>query len=183
MIQFTQSVQLVPDPGQEIALPQPGRVTNAQVAEVLFNIATLLEMQMANPYRVVAYRNAARGSLALGEPITAVLARGARLEWPGLGQRLRRKITELVTTGRMTFYDDLAEESLPDDVRALMRVPHIGPRIALRLAGQLDIHSVPELLRAAQAHQLRPHYGFGPRSEQRLAAGAQAVLREQLTAA
>lgn len=183
MFQFTQSVQLMPDPGTEIMLPQPGRVTNPQVAEVLFNIATLLEMQMANPYRVAAYRNAARGSLTLGEPIVDVLARGARLEWPGLGQRLRRKITELVTTGRMTFYDDLCEESLPDDVRALMAVPHIGPRIALRLSGQLGIHSVPELLDAAQAHRLRPHYGFGPRSEQRLAQGAQAVLHHQAPAA
>ena len=183
MFQFTQSVQFVPEAGQEIALPQPGRVTNAQVAEVLFNIATLLEMQMANPYRVAAYRNAARGSLALGEPITAVLARGAKLEWPGLGQRLRRKITELATNGRMTFYDDLCEESLPEDVRSLMRVPHIGPHTALRLTGQLDIHSVHDLLRAAQSHQLRAHYGFGPRSEQRLAAGAQAVLRDQLSAA
>ena len=187
MFQFTQSVQLIPNPSQiptsEITLPQPGRVTNAQVAEVLFNIATILEMQQANPYRVTAYRNAARGSLALGEPIMDVLARGARLEWPGLGQRLRRKITELVTTGRMTFYDDLCEESLPEDVRALMTVPHVGPRTALRLSGQLDIHSVTDLLRVTQAHQLRPHYGFGPRSEQRLAAGAQAVLRGQLTAA
>lgn len=183
MFQFTQSVQLVPDPGPEVTLPQAGRVTNAQVAEVLFNIATLLEMQMANPYRIAAYRNAARGSLALGEPIVDVLARGERLEWPGLGQRLRRKITELVMTGRMTFYDDLQEESLPDDVRSLMAVPHIGPRTALRLVGQLDIHSVPDLLEMAQSHRIRPHYGFGPRSEERLAQGALAVLRHQATAA
>lgn len=183
VFQFTQSIQLLPDPGQDVTLPEPGRVTNAQVAEVLFNIATLLEMQQANPYRIAAYRNAARGSLALGEPIVDVLARSERLEWPGLGQRLRRKITELVTAGRMTFYDDLCEESLPEDVRALMAVPHIGPRTALRLAGQMDIHSVHDLLHAAQSHQLRPHYGFGPRSEQRLAEGARAVLRHQPTAA
>jgi len=81
-----------------------------------------------------------------------------------------------VTTGRMLFYDDLCEESLPEDVRALMAVPHVGPRTALRLAGQLGIHSVPELLQAAESHRLREHYGFGPRSEQRLVRGAHEVL-------
>src|SRR5579859_3405535 len=110
MFQFTQMVRLMSDPGEQVEDLLPARVSNQQVAEVLFNIATILEMQQANPYRVTAYRNAARGSLALGDPIVDVLARGARLEWPGLGQRLRRKITELVTTGRMTFYDDLCEE-------------------------------------------------------------------------
>jgi DNA polymerase/3'-5' exonuclease PolX len=176
MFQFTQIVELLPDPGESEAEVTPTRVSNQRVAEVLFNIATLLEMQQANPYRIAAYRNAARGLLALGEPVDAILARGERLEVPGLGERLRRKIGELVTTGRMVFYDDLCEESLPADVRALMAVPHVGPRTALRLAGQLDIHSVAQLYQAAAGQRLRPYYGFGPRSEARLARGARAVL-------
>src|SRR5262245_55193050 len=136
MIQFTQSVQIVPDPGEQVEVLSPAQVSNQRVAEVLFNIATVLEMQQANPYRIQAYRNAARGMRALVEPVALILARGEKPPVPGLGQRLDRKITELVTTGRMTFYDDLCEESLPEDVRDLMRVPHVGPRTALRLAGQ-----------------------------------------------
>lgn len=176
MFQFTQSVQLVADPGEQIDSLLPARVSNQHIAEVLFNIATILDMQRANPYRIAAYRTAARGILALGEPVAPILARGEQPAVPGLGERLRRKITEMVTTGHMTFYDDLCEESLPEDVRELMRVPHIGPRIALRLSGQLGIHSVPQLLERAQQHTLREHYGFGPRSEARLAEGAIAVL-------
>lgn len=183
MFQFTQSVQLMADPGERIEDLLPARVSNARVAEVLFNIATILEMQAANPYRIAAYRNAARGILALGEPVAPIFARGERPPVPGLGERLHRKISELVTTGRMTFYDDLCEESLPEDVRDLMRVPHVGPRTALRLASQLDIHSVPQLWQAAERHQLREHYGFGPRSETRIAAGASAVLSSETTAA
>ncbi|MGE5333579.1 MAG: helix-hairpin-helix domain-containing protein [Nitrososphaerota archaeon] len=151
-------------------------VSNQQIADVLFNIATLLEMQQGNPYRIEAYRNAARGMLALPIQVTDIIAQGARLEAPGLGDRLRRKITELATTGHMTFYDDLCEESLPADVRDLMRVPHVGPRTALRLANQLDIHSVEELANAAEHQRLRPYYGFGERSEHRLAEGARGVL-------
>ncbi|MGZ6390890.1 MAG: helix-hairpin-helix domain-containing protein, partial [Ktedonobacterales bacterium] len=77
----------------------------------------------------------------------------------------------------------LCEESLPEDVRDLMRVPHVGPRTALRLAGQLDIHSVPQLLQEAQQHRLREYYGFGPRSEQRIEEGALTVLNSHATAA
>ncbi len=176
MFQFTQIVELVPESGERAVDRSPARVTNPHVAAVLFNIATLLEMQQANPYRIAAYRNAARGVLALAEPVVELVAHGARLPVPGLGERLRRKITELVSTGRMTFYDDLCEESLPEDVRALMAVPRIGPRTALRLAGQLDIHSVAQLYEAAITNRLRQYYGFGPRSEQLLAEGARALL-------
>jgi DNA polymerase/3'-5' exonuclease PolX len=176
MFQFTQSVQLMADPGERVEDLLPAKVSNARVAEVLFNIATILEMQQANPYRIAAYRNAARGILALGEPVAPIFARGELPPVPGLGERLRKKISELVLTGHMTFYDDLCEESLPEDVRELMRVPHVGPRTALRLAGQLDIHSVPQLWEAAERHTLRAHYGFGPRSEARLAEGARELL-------
>jgi DNA polymerase (family 10) len=182
MFQFTQTVQLVPGPGEENRTPMQTRASNAQVAEVLFNIATLLEMQQANPYRIAAYRNAARGMLALGEQAVDILARGSPLTFTGLGERLRRKITELVTTGHMTFYDDLCEESLPDDVRDLMAVRHVGPRIALRLVGTLDIHSVEQLLAAATAGRLRKYYGFGERSEHRLADAARTRLEERQAA-
>lgn len=173
MFEITQTLRLVQAPGEEDSM-EP--VTNQQIADVLFNIATLLEMQQGNPYRIEAYRNAARGMLALPVQVTDVIAKGARLEAPGLGDRLRRKITELATTGHMTFYDDLVEESLPDDARDLMRVPHVGPRTALRLTAQLDIHSVQELAEAAEQKRLRPYYGFGERSERRLALGARSVL-------
>jgi DNA polymerase (family 10) len=171
------------DPGERIEDVLPARVSNARIAEVLFNIATILEMQQANPYRIAAYRNAARGILAQGEPVAPIFARGELPPVPGLGERLRKKISELVLTGHMTFYDDLCEESLPEDVRDLMRVPHVGPRTALRLAGQLDIHSVPQLWEAADRRSLREHYGFGPRSEARIARGARSVLDLESSAA
>ncbi|HEY7974016.1 MAG TPA: helix-hairpin-helix domain-containing protein, partial [Ktedonobacterales bacterium] len=107
MFQFTQSVQFVSEPGELDAETLPMRVSNHKIAEVLFNIATLLDMQQANPYRIAAYRTAARGALSLDEPAAQMSARGEPLRIPGVGQRLRRKITELIVSGRMTFYDDL----------------------------------------------------------------------------
>jgi len=181
MFQFTQSVQFRSDPGEQDALPI--RVSNQKIAEVLFNIATLLEMQQANPYRIAAYRRAARGLLTLAEPAAQIVARGEKLVVPGLGERLRRKITEFISTGRMTFYDDLVETSLPADVRDLMSVAFVGPRTALRLSGQFNIHTVAQLLDATERHTLRAAYGFGPRSEARLAEGARALLASHPVAA
>jgi DNA polymerase (family 10) len=77
----------------------------------------------------------------------------------------------------MTFYDDLCEESLPDDARALMAVEHIGPRTALRLIGPMNIHSVEQLWDEAHSRRLQQHYGFGEKSERRLERAAEAVLR------
>jgi DNA polymerase/3'-5' exonuclease PolX len=173
MFAFTQTVQFLSEDGAE--LPQ-APVTNQQVAEVLFNIATLLEMQQANPYRIQAYRNGARGMLILPEPAIDIIRRGEELRFDGLGVRLRRKISELLTTGHMTFYNDLCEESLPDDARALMQVEHIGPRTALRLIGPMNIHSVEQLWDEAHNRRLQKHYGFGEKSERRLERAAEAVL-------
>lgn len=177
MLQFTQTVELVDEQQAASKDALLARITNQQIAEVLFNIGTLLEMQQGNPYRIAAYRNAARSMLALPLSAADIVRRSGKLELPWLGERLRRKITELVTTGRMTFYNDLCEESLPEDMRNLMTVARIGPRTALRLSAQLGIHSVAELYEAAHAHKLREHYGFGPRSEQRLEASAQMALQ------
>lgn len=173
MFAFTQTVQFLSEDGA--ALPQ-APVTNQQVAEVLFNIATLLEMQQANPYRIQAYRNGARGMLTLPEPAIDIIRRSEELRFDGLGVRLRRKITELLATGHMTFYDDLCEESLPDDARALMAVEHVGPRTALRLIGPMNIHSVEQLWDEAHSRRLQKHYGFGEKSERRLERAAEAVL-------
>jgi DNA polymerase (family 10) len=173
MFAFTQTVQFLSEDGA--ALPQ-APVTNQQVAEVLFNIATLLEMQQANPYRIQAYRNGARGMLTLPEPAIDIIRRSEELRFDGLGVRLRRKITELLATGHMTFYDDLCEESLPDDARALMAVEYVGPRTALRLIGPMNIHSVEQLWDEAHSRRLQKHYGFGEKSERRLERAAEAVL-------
>src|SRR6266702_6701755 len=127
VLQLTQTIQLVPAaslvqrkqpvqptlPGLEPEPESRPMVTNRQIAEVLSGIASLLEAQNANPYRIQAYRNAARGVLDLQEPAAAIIGRGERLPVDGLGRRLQMRIAELVQTGTMTFYNDLFMQSLP----------------------------------------------------------------------
>ncbi len=191
VMQLTQTIHILPPsqgrpsnrpmqpalPGMEPEQSAPTVVTNRQIAEVLSGIASLLEFQKGNPYRVQAYRNAARGILELPESAAAILARGEPLPVPGLGYRLRARIAELVQTGTMTFYNDLCMQALPPGVRTLMAVEHVGPHTAIRLFEELGIDSPEKLWWATQQQRIRKLPGFGARSEVRLKEAARQLLK------
>ena len=153
-------------------------VTNKDAADVLFNVATILELAEDNPYRVRAYRRAARLLLTAGGDARVKLVQGKEgkeLDLPGLGLRLRRKLGELLATGRMRFYVELCAD-LPDDVTALMQIPNVGPKTALRLREELGLTTPAAVYAAAQAGKIRALYGFGPKREKLLLEGAEAVI-------
>lgn len=193
IMQLTQTIHIMPSPqvrsrkrpvqqtlpGMELEMSTPPQVTNRQIAEVLSGIADLLETQNSNPYRIQAYRNAARGVLDLAEPAAQILARGEELPLAGVGDRLRAHINELVQMGTVTFQNGLLMQTLPQGVRALMAIEHIGPYTAIRLYEELDIDSPEKLLRAAQQQRIRQLTGFGPRSEARLQEAAQRLMKEK----
>lgn len=191
IMQLTQTIQLVPPtpvgagkrhlqpvlPGMEPEEIVTSKVTNRQIAEVLSGIADLLEFQRGNSYRIQAYRNAARGVLDLPEPAADMLARDEALPIAGLGHRLRGRIAELVEGGTMTFHNGLCMQTLPPDIRVLMRVEHIGPYTAIRLHEELGIDSLEKLLWAAQQQRIRQLPGFGVRSEARIKKAVEAIIR------
>jgi DNA polymerase (family 10) len=182
IMQLTQTIQILPSastglanypsqptlPGLEPEETTPAIITNRQIAEALSSIAALLESQNANPYRVQAYRNAARGILELHEPASEIIRRGEMLPVPGLGRRLQFRVAEFVHTGTMTFYNDLFMQSLPPAVRRLMAIEHVGPRTAIRLYEELGIQTPDQLWWAAHQKRIRTLHGFGARSEARL---------------
>jgi DNA polymerase (family 10) len=192
LIQLTQTVHIVPPaqlrhskktlqpmlPGMEVLNNPVPTITNRQIAEVFASVADMIEVQNGNPYRVQAYRNAARGVLDLPEPAADILARGEALPVPGLGDRLRTRIQELVVSGSTTINNGYYTQALPAGVRALMNLDHIGPYTAIRLYDELGIDSVEKLWRAAQQQNIRHLAGFGIRSEARLKAIAEQVLKK-----
>ena len=193
MIQLTQSIHIMPAgfsrfskqamqpalPGLETEEDSKPIVTNNQIAEVLSGIAALLESQNSNPYRIQAYRNAARGVLELPEEAADILARRELLPVPGLGKRLQNRIAELVNTGSMTFYQDLSLQLLPQGARALMAIEYIGPHIAIRLHEELGIDTPEKLWWAAHRQRIRALPGFGPRSEERLKRAAAQLINQR----
>lgn len=151
------------------------KVTNKDAADVLFNVATILELAEDNPYRVRAYRRAARLLLRSRDDVRLKLSPEGELDLPGLGPRLRRKLGELLSNGSMRFYVELCAD-LPGDAATLMSIPGVGPKTALRLNEELGLTNAADVYAAAQQGKIRPLYGFGRKREQQLLAGAEEVL-------
>src|SRR5512139_4092980 len=103
-------------------------IHNADVARLFGEIADLLEIEGANPFRVRAYRNAARELELLGVPVADMVARGEDLrELPGIGEDLAAKIREIVATGGSKTLERLRRE-LPPTITELLTIRGLGPR-------------------------------------------------------
>jgi DNA polymerase (family X) len=148
---------------------------NREAARAVFAVAALLESLGANPFRLRAYRRAAVNLLRWPDQAERHTTTGGELDVPWLGPRLRRKLGELISRGRMQFYDDLLEE-LPRPIRELLEVPGVGPRTAWRLVDELGIRSVDDLLVAARGGRLRMLRGIGAVRERQLGAAAESLL-------
>jgi DNA polymerase (family 10) len=147
-------------------------MTNAEIASVFEQIADLLEFQGANPFRVRAYRNAARTIHDLTEAVADIVADSSRslTEMPGIGADLADKIATLVRTGSLPMLEELLAE-VPESVLAIMRVPGLGPKRAAAIYHQLHVSTLEELRAACEAHRVRELKGFGEKTEQAILRG------------
>ena len=152
-------------------------MTNEEIAQRFLEIADLLEIEDANPFRVRAYRNAARVVGEHPERLDQVARSDPESlkELPGIGDDLAAKIVELVRTGRLEMLHEL-EKRTPPGVAELMRLPGIGPSKARALHDALGITSLAALRRALELGHVRELPGFGERTEARLLAAL--VARE-----
>ena len=124
----------------------------AKVAEILVEIGTLLELKGENPFKTRAYTNAARALESLSEPLPKIVAEDRLGEIKGIGEGIAKKITELVTTGKLAYYDEL-KASIPPGLVALLDIPRLGPKKIQALNQKLGVDSVEKLEQACQAGQ------------------------------
>ena len=138
---------------------------NADIAAVLEEIADLLELQGANPFRIRAYRNAARVVGELSQEISRLLEKGEDLtELPGIGDDLAGKIKEIVDSGHCSLLDRLHTE-LPPAITELLKIPGLGPKRVKALYHDLDVQTLEQLYRAARDGRIRALPGFGEKTE------------------
>ncbi|MBI2550151.1 DNA polymerase/3'-5' exonuclease PolX [Candidatus Woesearchaeota archaeon] len=139
---------------------------NPEVAQLLYDIADMLEMQNVS-FKPAAYRKAARSVETLSEDIAEVFSSGGRkklMALPGIGESIAEKIEEFLTTGKLKYYDDL-KKKFPQHITELMNVPGIGPKRIKLLHDKLGIKTVKQLEAAAKAHKISKLPGFGEKSE------------------
>ena len=117
-------------------------IHNADIATVFSEIADLLEIQGANPFRIRAYRNAARTLEGLGRDARSLVEEGEDLtKLPGIGKDLAAKIEEMVNTGRCKALEKLRREfkGSPTD---MLNIAGLGPKKVKILYQELGIKSV-----------------------------------------
>ncbi len=154
-------------------------VHNADIASVFEEIADLLEIENANPFRVRAYRNAARQTEGMGVPVADMVAKGEDLtELPGIGDDLAAKIREIVETGKCQFLEKLRKKT-PPTITELLKIPGLGPKRVRALYHELDVQTLEQLARAARDGRIRELPGFGAKTEQTVLDAISAHVTEQ----
>jgi DNA polymerase (family 10) len=138
-----------------------------QIAEMLETIATLLELKNENPFKIRAYANAARSIETWGGNLHE-FAEQQQLELiPGIGKAIAGKITELVLTGSLKFYDELRAE-FPPDILELFSIPGLGAKKIKALYEKLRISSIAQLAQACENDQVAQLPGFGKTTQEKL---------------
>jgi DNA polymerase (family 10) len=119
-------------------------MNNKEIAKVFQDIADLLELKGENPFKIRAYQKVVRSIEHLPVEAERLVAEDRLKEVPGVGEAITKKITELVTTGKLEYYEKLKAE-FPEGISTLLDLPGVGPKTAMLLATELDIKSIDEL--------------------------------------
>ena len=141
-----------------------------KVAEVLVEIGTLLELKGENPFKTRAYFNGARTIESLNEPLARLVAEKRLGELKGIGDALQQKITELVETGKLKYYEDLKASIAPGLVE-LLDIPGLGPKKIQTMQKQLGVDSIAKLEAACQAGKVAELDGFGEKTQANILEG------------
>lgn len=166
-----------------VAMPCPTAdpMNNAEIARVFEEIADILDFQGANPFRVRAYRTAARQIAHMSESLSAIHADADRnlTEIEGIGKDLAEKIVTLIQTGDLPMRQELAA-AVPASVLTLLRIPGLGPKKAAVLYKELNVATLDQLREACLAHRVRELKGFGEKTEETILKGLDVAATVQV---
>jgi DNA polymerase (family 10) len=144
-------------------------VQNAEIADMFEQTADLLEIKGDNPFRVRAYRRAARTVEGLPQSVRGMLAAEADLsQLPGIGKDLAGKIAAICETGHFDLLEQL-KKKLPGELGEMAALPGLGPKRIKLLYSRLHVRTLDDLRKAVKAGRLHKRKGFGPAIEKKLA--------------
>ncbi len=138
-------------------------ISKKDIIRILEDIAVLLELKGESPFKSIAYANAARRLETLEEDLEELVRRGELTSIKGIGDALSKKITELVTTGHLDYYEKL-KASIPPGHLEMLRIPGLGPKKIRALHEKLAIETLGELEYACMENRLVELPGFGAKN-------------------
>ena len=142
-------------------------MTKQEIAGVLEQIATLLELKDENPFKIRAYANAARSLETFGGSVADLTDEEALAKIPGIGKAIAAKVKELAATGTSNYYDELRAE-FPPGILGLFSISGLGAKKIKALYEQLNISSIEQLQQACQSGAVATLPGFGATTQEKL---------------
>lgn len=168
--------------GGSFSLPKPRPngppfFSRNQIANVLHQVAVLLELQGANVFRVRSYQNASRMLGSLTEDLGELVASGEIYDMKGIGKGLGSALTQAISEGQ--WPDDWVDlhTSTPPGLIEMLGIPGLGPKRIKLMADELGVDSVASLKQAALDNKIAPMKGFGAKSQQRMLDGIELLSR------
>jgi DNA polymerase (family 10) len=151
---------------------------NTAIAKVFQDIADLLELKGEIAFKIRAYQKAARAIEHYPRELKIMIEEGEDLQSiPGVGEAIAKKTTELVTTGKLGYYENLKAE-FPEGITNLLAIPGIGPKTANRLSTELGIISVDELEQAINSGRVAKLFRLGDKTADNILQQIQALRRK-----
>ena len=146
-------------------------MTKNEIADLLTEIATLLELKGENPFKVRAYQAGARALEAIEESeLAGLIAKEALQSVKGIGEALGKKISELYATGKLEFYDKLKASVEPGLVE-MLQIPGLGPKKIRALRDKLSVVDIAGLTAACNDGRVAELDGFGAKTQEKILAG------------
>ena len=149
-----------------------------QVSTILEEIGTLLELKGENFFKSRAYERGGRTILSLSEDISDLVESGEIRKIEGIGSALADKITELVTTGKLEYYEKL-KASIPPGLVEMTAIPGFGPKKIKKVYDALDIKTITELEKACKEDGLKELEGFGKTTQRNILQGIEFLRKHK----
>jgi len=139
-------------------------VKNREVAEILYQMAELLELQAENRFKIIAYSKAARTIEGLPEDVALVCREGRLRGIPGVGRAIADKVEEYLQTGKIAAHQELLAKT-PPGLAELLQISGLGPKTVFLLHDKLNVTNLEQLEIAAREHRIRRLPRMGPTRE------------------
>lgn len=143
-------------------------IQNKEISDIFNQVADLMEIKGENPFRVRAYREAARLIDGMSEQMHKLVKEEQDLtQFRGIGRDLAEKIKEIIDNGSLQYLEELKTE-LPASLLDLLAIPALGPKKVAAIYHKLGISSVDALKSAAEAGKIARIEGFGAKTEENI---------------
>jgi DNA polymerase (family 10) len=150
---------------------------NAEIAAALRELGVLYELDGADRFRTLAYREAARQVANSPISVKQLAEEGRLTELPGVGKTLAEKIETLIETGSIPSADKL-KQKFPATLVEVTRVPGLGAKTARRIYDELGVENLVELKEAAEQGRIAGIRGLGPKTEENILASLEGVTED-----